>query len=183
MWGTTGSLFYKNLLSYMLSAMIIRDMVENDWPAVTEIYMQGVRSGIATFQSEAPSYKEWDASHVVPCRLVACDEGKTIAWAALSRVSNRCAYQGVAELSIYVSADQRGKKVGTQLLMALIETSEKNGFWTLESRIIADNEASLALHSRCGFRLVGRRERIGHFSDGRWADTMLMERRSLTVGV
>jgi phosphinothricin acetyltransferase len=166
----------------------IREMSAEDWPRVVEIYRQGLRTGISTLESQAPEFEAWDAAHDKRCRLVAVADG-TIAnggeiagWVALSPVSGRCVYAGVAELSVYVAEEYRGRNVGRVLLNALIEESEKAGFWTLQAGIQEENAASLALHHRCGFRTVGIRERLGRDPRGRWCSIMLLERRSGVVG-
>ncbi|MBT2739961.1 GNAT family N-acetyltransferase [Bacillus sp. ISL-77] len=157
-------------------------MEQDDWGQVREIYLEGIATGNATFQKEAPSWEEWDSGHVKECRLVALLEDKVLGWAALTPVSGRCVYSGVAEVSIYVSQSNNGKGIGSRLLNSLIEQSEQNGFWTLQSGIFPENVASLKLHSKHGFREVGRRERIGKM-DGVWRDTILLERRSNIVGI
>jgi L-amino acid N-acyltransferase YncA len=160
----------------------IEAMQESDWLQVREIYIQGIATGNATFEQEAPSWERWTAGHLSACRLVAHGEdGAVLGWAALSPVSGRCVYAGVAEVSVYVGAGYRGQGVGSTLLAALIACSEQAGIWTLQAGIFPENAASLALHERAGFRLVGRRERIGQM-DGRWRDVLLLERRSRVVG-
>lgn len=162
--------------------MKIRLMEPDDWPQVSRILQEGIATGIATFQTEVPGSAQWDATYVSTCRLVAeSEEGELLGWAALAPVSNRVAYRGVAEVSIYVGTAHRGKTVGTQLLEALVSESERAGFWTLQAVVLTMNTASLSLHLRCGFRLVGRRERIGRLPDGTWSDTILLERRSNAV--
>lgn len=160
----------------------IAPMTERDWPAVREIYLQGIATGNATFETSVPEWKEWDKRHLPSCRLVARTDNKVLGWAALSPVSSRCVYGGVAEVSIYVAEEARGQGLGRQLLAALVEASEQNGIWTLQAGIFPDNAASIQLHQQAGFRILGRRERIGCL-DGRWRDTVLMERRSAVVGV
>jgi L-amino acid N-acyltransferase YncA len=162
--------------------MQIRAMTPGDWPLVRTIYEEGIATGNATFQDSVPAWAEWDAAHTQECRLVATDDGAAIlGWAALSPVSSRCVYGGVAEVSIYVAAAARGRSVGRRLLESLIHDSEQHGFWTLQAGIFPENLASVALHRRCGFRLVGTRERLGEMG-GRWRDVLLLERRSPTVG-
>ena len=156
-------------------------MKEDDWPRVREIFSEGITSGIATFETELPDQQSWDKSHIDECRLVARAGDQVVAWAALSPVSRRCVYQGVAEVSVYVAGSHRGSGVGKKLLNALIEASEDAGIWTLESSLFPENLASIRLHASCGFREVGFRERIGEL-DGKWRDTILMERRSLKIG-
>jgi phosphinothricin acetyltransferase len=156
----------------------IRALTEADWPDVSRIYQLGMDTNRATFQSECPSWDEWNRSHLKPCRLVIAKDGAVLGWAALTAVSGRCVYAGVAEVSIYIDPAAQGQGVGTKLLLALIAESEQNGFWTLQSGILQDNEASIRLHTRCGFRMVGYRERIGKDRFGVWRNTVLMERRS-----
>ena len=160
----------------------IEPMTALDWPAVRDIYEQGIRTGDATFETAAPDWEHWDASHLPPCRLVARSGGVILGWAALSPVSKRPVYAGVAEASIYVAADARGRGVGAGLLSALIDASERAGIWTLQSSTFPENTASLALQQRQGFRIVGTRERIA-CREGRWRDVLLLERRSARVGV
>ncbi len=159
----------------------IRPLLPPDWSAVSAIYMEGIATRNATFENDAPPWEEWDSAHLRDGRLVVTSEGLVVGWAALSPVSGRCVYSGVAEVSVYVSAAARGIGVGRKLLETLVEESEAKGFWTLQAGIFPENEASLALHSTCGFRLVGRRERLGKM-DGRWRDVMLLERRSAVTG-
>lgn len=162
--------------------MTSNPLLDSHWPAVRAIYEAGIATGQATFTTEAPSWEDWDAGHLVPCRLVAtAPDGAVLGWAALSPVSGRCVYAGVAEVSIYVAAEARGLGVGRQLLAALVLAAEQNGLWTLQAGIFPENAASLALHAGQGFRTVGRRERIGQLR-GRWHDTLLLERRSGVVG-
>lgn len=145
------------------------------------IYLEGIATGNATFETDAPGWEEWDSKHLRDARLVAEADGKVVGWAALTPVSSRCVYAGVAELSIYVASTIRGKGVGKALLGELIRESEAKGFWTLQTGIFPENKASLALHEKCGFRIVGRRERIGKMNN-RWRDVIFLERRSTTVG-
>lgn len=160
----------------------ITPMTERDWPAVREIYLQGIATGNATFEQSVPEWKEWDERHLPSCRLVARLDGRIVGWAALSPVSSRCVYGGVAEVSIYVAEDARGRGVGRRLLAALVDASEHNGIWTLQAGIFTENQASIHLHQQAGFRIVGTRERIGCMN-GVWRDIVLMERRSAVVGV
>jgi phosphinothricin acetyltransferase len=161
--------------------MQIRPMLPPDWDAVRAIYLEGIATGNATFETAAPEWDRWDASHRRDCRLVACDDNGVAGFAALSPVSARAVYAGVAEVSVYVAERARGAGVGLSLLRELVRASEAAGVWTLQAGIFPENAASLALHERCGFRVVGRRERIG-CRDGRWRDVVLMERRSATAG-
>jgi L-amino acid N-acyltransferase YncA len=157
--------------------MEIRAMRATDWPAVKAIYEQGLATRQATFETSAPSWEEWDAGHLAEPRLVAEREGEVVGWAALSPVSLRACYAGVVEESVYVRAEARGQGVGSGLLGALVERAEKAGIWTVQTSIFPENVASIALHERCGFRVVGVRERIAQL-DGAWRDTVLLERRS-----
>jgi phosphinothricin acetyltransferase len=157
-------------------------MRPGDWPAVAAIYGQGIDGRNATFEIDVPSWEMWDGLHLDgDLRLVAREEGQLLGWAALAPVSARPAYAGVAEDSIYIAPAAQGLGVGRRLLTALIERSEAAGIWTLQTGIFPENVPSLALHQRCGFRIVGTRERIGRL-DGRWRDVVVMERRSPTVG-
>lgn len=160
----------------------VREMTAADWDEIRRIYFEGIAGGNATFESEAPSWERWDTGHVRSCRLVAANGEGILGWAAASPNSSRPVYAGVAEVSVYVERDARGLGVGSALLAALIAASEREGFWTLQVGIFPENEASLALHAKHGFRVVGRRERIGRMKDGRWRDVLLLERRSDRVG-
>ena len=166
----------------MMNAVRIDSMTPADWDQVKAIYLEGIATGNATFETGAPTWEQWDGSHLPFARVVARKDDLAIGWAALSRVSERCVYGGVADISVYVSQASRGLGVGRKLLEALINESEQNGIWTLQAGIFPENTGSLALHLRCGFREVGRRERIGKM-DGRWRDTVLLERRSKIVGI
>ena len=158
--------------------MLIRPMEPADWPAVAEIYREGIATEHATFQTACPPYRAWDASHIRECRLVIlAPDGAIAGWAVLSRVNMRWCYRGVAEVSIYVGERYRGRGYGCHLLSALCAAAEQAGYWTLQSTVLQDNEASYRLHRKCGFREVGRRERIARDCHGRWLDTWLMERR------
>jgi L-amino acid N-acyltransferase YncA len=157
--------------------MEIRAMEPSDWPAVRTIYEQGIATKQATFESTPPSWEGWDAGHLVDLRLVAEDDDRVVGWAALSPVSRRACYAGVAEGSVYVAEEARGRGVGTALLTRLVAEADEAGFWTLQTSIFPENVASIALHRRCGFRVVGTRERIAQL-DGAWRDTVLMERRA-----
>lgn len=157
-------------------------MRETDWPAVRAIYQEGIATGQATFETAAPEWEVWDAGHRPDCRLVARQGEQVIGWAALSPVSRRAVYRGVAEVSIYVAEAARGRGVGRALLAALIEASEAAGVWTLQASVFSENEASVALHLSWGFRVVDRRERIG-LHHGVWRDTLMLERRSSKAGV
>ena len=158
----------------------IEPLTAGHWPAVRAIYEQGIAGGDATFETAAPTWEAWDGGHLAGHRLVAAAGGRVVGWAALSPVSERCAYAGVAEASVYVAADAAGRGVGRALLERLVAGAEAAGIWTVQAGIFPENQASLALHRRCGFRTVGVRERLGKL-DGRWRDVVLVERRSPLV--
>jgi L-amino acid N-acyltransferase YncA len=161
----------------------IRPMRPGDAEAVLTIYQAGLDTGNASFETTAPSWEGWDASHLGDHRLVSVDEDDTVlGWVALSPVSGRCVYAGVAELSIYVDPAARGRGIGGTLMRAVIESSEAAGLWTLTTGVFPENVASLSLHKDAGFRVVGVRKRIGRHHD-RWRDVLLLERRSDVVGV
>lgn len=167
-----------------LSLMNMLPLTAAHWPAVCAIYAEGLATGHATFATEPPTWAAWDASHLPTCRLVAtapAEPNAVLAWAALSPVSSRCVYGGVAEVSVYVAAKARGRGMGRTLLAALVAASEQQGLWTLQAGIFPENTASVRLHEAAGFRQVGRRERIGQLR-GQWRDTLLLERRSAVVG-
>ncbi len=157
-------------------------MRPEDWPAVRAIYEQGIATGNATFETSAPEWAQWDAKHLADCRLVARLGEDVVGWAALSAVSDRCVYAGVAEVSVYVAEAAWGQGVGRALLQTLVEASEQAGIWTLQAGVFPENTASLRLHERCGFRIVGRRQRLGQMH-GVWRDVLLLERRSQNLGV
>lgn len=163
-------------------SVAITPMTPADWEQVRTIYLEGIASGQATFETEAPSWEQWDAAHHPFARLVARSEGRAIGWAALSPVSRRDCYAGVAEVSVYMSASNGGRGVGRRLLEAIIAESERHKIWTLQGATFPSNEASLRLQRSCGFREIGRRERIAQLH-GEWRDTILTERRSSIVGV
>ena len=160
----------------------IDPMLPADWPSVREIYLEGIATRQATFETQTPSWEAWDASHSPFARLSARADETMVGWAALSPVSARQVYAGVAEVSVYVAQGQRGSGLGRQLLEALIAKSEANGIWTLQAVMFPENAGSVALHRKCGFREVGRRERIARL-DGAWRDTILFERRSKKIGI
>lgn len=152
------------------------------WPEVRKIYEEGINTGNATFQSETPAWEKWDADHLQHCRIIALLNNEVAGWAALSPVSGRCVYAGVAEVSVYVAEKFRGNKIGNSLLQQLVIESEKNNLWTLQAGIFPENKASLTIHENNGFRLIGYREKIGEMN-GVWRDTLYLERRSKIVGV
>lgn len=159
----------------------ISSMVASHWPLVRAIYEAGIATGNATFQTEAPSWESWDAGHLQNCRLVALSSALVVGWAALTPASARPVYAGVCEVSVYVAPNARGQGVGRALLDALIACSESDGRWTLQAGVFPENESSVALHLRAGFRVLGRRERVGRLN-GTWRDVLLLERRSAIVG-
>ena len=156
-------------------------MLPGDWPAVAAIYAEGIATGIATLETAVPGYAAWDEARLADPRLVARADGVVIGWVALVPYSRRDVYRGVAEEMIYVAESARGQGVGEGLLRTMIEEAERAGIWTLQASIFPDNAASIALHERCGFRIVGTRERLGKLGDT-WRDVILMERRSAVVG-
>jgi phosphinothricin acetyltransferase len=164
------------------SSSTIKPMAQEHWPAVLRVYLEGIATGNATFETEAPSWEKWDSGHRATCRLIAQQDSIVLGWAALSPVSSRCVYAGVAEVSVYVAEIARGMGIGKSLLAALIESSENSGVWTLQAGIFPENTASIALHKSFGFREVGCRERIGKMGDS-WRDVILLERRSKRAGI
>lgn len=157
-------------------ASTVRPMRDDDWPAVLAIYIEGIGTGEATFETEAPDFQRWSATHLPGHRLVAVQGREVVGWAALSPVSDRCAYAGVAEVSVYVAERARGRHIGRDLLNSLAAGADPAGLWTLQAGVFPENAASVQLHLSCGFRIVGTRERLGQLH-GRWRDVLLMERR------
>ncbi len=164
------------------ATLTIAPLTDADWLAVRAIYADGIATGDATFETTAPDWADWDSGHLAEARIVAREAGEVVGWAALSPVSDRCVYGGVAEVSVYVAGAAGGRGVGSALLRALVAASEDAGIWTLQAGIFPENQASIALHRRHGFRPVGVRERLGRHH-GRWRDVALLERRSSRVGV
>ncbi len=162
--------------------IVIDKMKDEDWPQVKNIYQEGMNTGNTTFEAEAPDWEQWDKTHLSDCRLVAKSGEEIVGWAALSPVSNRCVYNGVAEVSLYVRDSFHGQGIGTSLLKAIIEDSQRAGIWTLQSGTFPENAASIAVQKACGFREVGVREKIGCMN-GKWRDVVLLERRSKVVGI
>jgi phosphinothricin acetyltransferase len=160
----------------------ITNMQADDWVAVREIYGEGIVTGNATFETELPDWQKWDSAHRADCRLVARAGERIVGWAALSPVSARKVYSGVAEVSVYVASSARGAGVGKALLKKLVEESERCGMWTLQAGIFPENVASIALHEGLGFREVGVRQRVGKLGQA-WRDVIFLERRSASVGV
>jgi L-amino acid N-acyltransferase YncA len=162
--------------------VIITALTPDDWPSVRAIYAEGIATGVATFETRVPLWEEWDAARRPDCRLVVRgDDDRVLGWAALSPVSTREVYRGVAEVSVYVASEARRQGVGLALLNALALTSEAAGYWTLQATIFEQNEVSIELHRRAGFRVVGIRERVAQ-REGVWHNNVLMERRSTVVG-
>ena len=172
----------------LLGADAVKNMLEiinmdhSHWEAVAKIYEEGIATGNSTFQTTAPSWEEWDSAHTKDCRFVAIDDSQVIGWAALSPVSGRCVYAGVAEVSVYVSENARGKGIGKSLMQALITESERNNYWTLQAGIFPENTVSIRLHQQSGFRIIGTRERVGQMH-GVWRDSLMLERRSKIIGI
>jgi len=160
-----------------MQGVAIRAMRSSDWPEVRTIYGEGIATGHATFETCPPEWDDWDAAHSIGLRLVAVVEGRVVGWAAADPVSERCCYGGVVETSVYVGEAQRGMGVGSLLLRCLAVASEADGNWTMQAGIFPENLASISLHEACGFRLVGRRERLGQLH-GTWRDVLLFERRT-----
>ncbi len=157
-------------------------MQPNHWPDVKRIYEEGLATGNSSFETSAPEWDEWDKSHIQSSRLIAIDKGQIIGWAVLTPVSSRRVYSGVAEVSIYIAGKARDKGVGKELLQHLIDHSESNRFWTLTAGIFPENKASIRIHEETGFRIIGTHEKIGQMN-GKWRDTVLLERRSSKVGI
>lgn len=163
--------------------LLIDKMTAADWPQVARIYKDGIDTELATFQTTVPTWESWDAGHIGECRLVARDGDQVVGWAALSKISDRSCYAGVAEVSVYVDINRSGQGIGKALLSALIAEAEKEGFWTIETRIIRENTASIELHKKCGFDQIGVRKRIGKMDNGKWHDVVLLEYRSQINGM
>ena len=158
---------------------LIDKIQAHDWDQIRDIYLEGIKTGDATFETAPPSWEDWDVNHIKSCRLATKKGEEVYGWAALSPFSRRKVYSGVAEVSIYVRKNQRGKGIGEVLLKELIKKSEENGFWTLQASIFPENKASIIIHKKCGFRVVGIREKVGKMENGRWRDVILMERRTI----
>ncbi|MFK7813367.1 MAG: N-acetyltransferase family protein [Maribacter sp.] len=166
----------------MNKKLIFRELKNTDWESVSRIYQEGLDTGNATFETNIPNWEAWHSEHIEKCRIIAEIDHKIVGWAALSPVSSRCVYGGVAEVSVYVSSIFSGQKIGTNLLKRLITESETNGIWTLQAGIFPENKGSIIIHERLGFRLVGYREKIGKMNEV-WRDTVLLEKRSEFVGI
>ena len=165
----------------MTGQATIEALLPEHWPDVARIYGEGIATRQATFETEVPSWEAWDGAHLAEHRLVATREGVVVGWAALSRVSDRCVYGGIADGSVYVGEGARGQGVGRALLGALVASAESGGIWTIQTGIFPENVASLRLHERVGFEIVGRRKRLGKLA-GIWRDVLMLERRSGVVG-
>lgn len=164
-----------------MTELQIEPMTVGHWPEVARIYAAGIASGDATFETTVPDFATWDAAHLAEHRMVSLVEGRVTGWVAAVPVSDRCVYSGVVEHSVYVDPAYRGRGIGLHLLEALIRSTEAAGIWTIQSGVFPENAASLAVHQRVGFRVVGTRERVGQMG-GRWRDVVLLERRSTVVG-
>jgi phosphinothricin acetyltransferase len=160
--------------------MDLRELREEDWPAVRKIFEQGIATGNATFETEAPSWEAWDSSQLDGHRWVAVEGGRVVGWVAAHPVSLRPCYRGVVEHSVYVDEESWGRGIGRALLERLFESTEADGIWTIQTGVFPENEASLALHEKCGFRVVGTQERLGKL-DGVWRDVVVLERRSEAI--
>ena len=165
-----------------MSDFILRPISSEDYPQIRDIYLEGIATGHATFETEAPDWEGWDEKFLRDCRVVAERDGEVLGWAALSPVSDRCVYGGVAEVAVYVADRARGQGLGTDLLATLVQSSERAGLWTLQAGIFPENVGSVRIHEKCGFRVIGTRMRLGKMGD-EWRDVLLMERRSTVTGV
>lgn len=162
--------------------MEIRPITKDNFSEVVEIYKQGLATNIATFQNDLPQWEDWNKGHLDFCRISIYENNKMLGWTALTPVSSRCVYAGVAEVSVYIAQKERGKGIGKILLNELIKQSEANEIWMLQSSIFSENQSSIKLHEKCGFRMVGYREKIGK-KNGIWKDNILMEYRSKNIGI
>lgn len=162
--------------------MEIISITKHHYQEIANIYKQGIETGIATFETTVPTWETWNEIKLLHSRFVAVDNNDVLGWVALSKVSNRCVYEGVAEVSIYIAENHRGKGVGKILMENVIKESETNCIWTLQSGMFAENEATIALHKIVGFRIIGYREKVGKLA-GVWKDNVIMERRSKVVGI
>ena len=162
--------------------MHIESLTEQHWSDIKAIYLSGVATGNANFSFAEPEWIAWDKAHVTNCRLVVTENNQVLGWVALTAIHDQCVFAGVAEVSIYIAEQARRKGIGKQLLEAIINQSEQNNFWTLDARIFPENQASIKIHEEKGFSIIGSRERIGQLN-GIWRDTLLLERRSVKVGI
>ncbi|MGO4918625.1 GNAT family N-acetyltransferase [Maribacter spongiicola] len=165
-----------------MNDITIRTMLATDWESVANIYKQGIDTGMATFETNVPTFEAWDEAHMRTCRFIAESTSEIMGWVALSPVSSRCVYGGVAEISVYISENSRGKGLGKLLLEHVISASEQEGIWTLQSGIFPTNYGSIKIHEATGFRMIGKRERVGRLHS-KWVDNVLFERRSSIVGI
>lgn len=161
-------------------SILLAPMQSSEWPEVERIYLEGIATKNATFETQSPGWETWNKAHRTDCRIVARIDNNIVGWAALSNVSSRCVYAGVAEVSIYIDSKYRGKGVGDKLMAQLVNESEQNGLWTLQAGIFPENKASIALHLKHGFRILGVREKVGKMDDY-WRDVALLERRSKVI--
>jgi L-amino acid N-acyltransferase YncA len=171
-----------NLDMRIMQNVLIDKMTEDSWNDVARIYNSGIATRNATFEKQAPDWVTWDSAHRKDCRLIAKIGDKIVGWAALSNVSGRCVYSGVAEVSVYVDAEYRGQGIGDKLMKSLINDSESNGIWTLQAGIFPENESSIKVHQKNGFRIIGVREKLGKMDDT-WRDVVMLERRSKKIGI
>lgn len=162
--------------------VLIKPMTRDSWEEVARIYESGIATKNSTFQTTAPDWDSWDNAHRKDCRLIALIDNKIIGWAALSPVSSRCVYAGVAEVSVYIDIQYRGKGIGTELMKSLINESELNGIWSLQAGIFPENTGSIKLHHQNGFRTIGIKHRVGKM-DNTWRDVVMLERRSNIIGI
>jgi len=160
--------------------IVVRSLINSDWNSVSKIYADGIATGIATFETEIPNWETWNKKHIESCRIVAVKSNQVVGFAVLSSVSNRTVYKGVAEVSVYVAKDYRGQYVGETLLKQLIIESETHNFWTLQAGIFSENIASIEMHKKFGFRVIGIRKQIGQLN-GKWHDNHFLERRSRSI--
>lgn len=166
----------------MIEKLHITTMTKENWDDVARIYNSGIATKNATFEKQVPDWSSWNRTHRKDCRLIARIADRIVGWAALSDVSGRYVYSGVAEVSIYIDIEFHGQGIGDKLLKSLINESEANGIWTLQAGIFPENERSIRLHQKNGFRIIGTREKIGKMDD-RWRDTIILERRSKITGI
>lgn len=163
-----------------MAAVSTRPLVKTDWASVSKIYANGIATGMATFETEVPNWERWNAKHIESCRIVAVKDTVVVGFASLAKVSQRKVYSGVAEVTVYVDNDHWGQHIGELLLKELIRNSEAHGFWTLQAGIFSINQPSIELHKKCGFRIIGIREKIGKLN-GKWYDNHFLERRSIRI--
>ena len=163
-----------------MNTISIRPLIKTDWDSVSKIYAGGIATGIATFETEIPDWEAWNKNYIESCRIVAVKSNVVVGFAVLSQVSKRKVYKGVAEVTVYIDIDYKRQYIGEILLRQLIKESEENGFWTLQAGTFSENIASIELHKKCGFRVVGIREKIGQLN-GKWYDNYFLERRSKSI--